>query len=439
MADANKKRKRQNQEAGSKPKKKVVIDAPNTAPSTAKVASVLRPKHCPPVIAVTPGVQLPDNLTFHSYMRQDDVKSKKDIFDKELAIQSTSHHSIDYTGKEEAPRGLLNHYLGIYDPQTGKLQVVEAKKMVIRPSVRARQATAAQMGEREAKQTMMEARTELGQTFGTKKAKKAIQERVLNAISPMKKPGETPVAQLDDASRAMLRSVGEITSTMATREELQAAADEARPGPVPNLEAEEIQDVYDPEAIIGASILNLVPVRDWQEAVSRKEGIQVVSKYVATRFNQVAANDADVTRLRVLRYMYFVILFYLSSRPSKQRGVRQLPPREQLREKLAPAPEAVIENIRRRFSEAGQVRKAHIESIMAYCCVFACIIDNFQVDPQDLQGDLRLEPKEMDLYFHVIGARVKKVKNKDKGVTHWARLTLPLEFPKQRHMAQRRK
>lgn len=34
---------------------------------------------------------------------------------------------------------MVNHFVGIYDPKTGKMQVIEAKKMVVRGSVRAKQ------------------------------------------------------------------------------------------------------------------------------------------------------------------------------------------------------------------------------------------------------------------------------------------------------------
>lgn len=62
---------------------------------------------------------------------------------------------MDYTAKEEGIRGstpLVNHYVGVYDPKTGKMQVVEAKKMILRGAVRAKQASTAAMGERDAKE-----------------------------------------------------------------------------------------------------------------------------------------------------------------------------------------------------------------------------------------------------------------------------------------------
>ncbi|KAF4977349.1 hypothetical protein FZEAL_6121 [Fusarium zealandicum] len=443
MASESTKKRKRGGENTSKPKKKVTINSP---PSSAAVSSVLRPKFCPPVIATVPGFELPNDIPFYSYAPKSGGKSKpkqpKSAGEKDFLLHSTAHRSLDYTVKAEGARGAkppLNHFVGIYDPETGKLQVVEAKKMTLRGTVRAKQAAASAASERDMNQTMMALKTDLGQTFGTKKAKKAIQENVLNAIAPQKKAGDAPT-KIDAAARAMLSSVGEVTSTMASREELQAVVDEAKPVPIANVDANEIQDVYDPKTIIGGDILNLVPIREWQEKVRHKESIQIPSRFVAARVNRIAANEEAVTRLRVLRYFSFVLLFYLQTKPGKVRGTRAIPPREQLRELLAPAPEAVIESIRRKFSDRGEMRKFHIDLLMTHCCVFACIVDNFEVDTQNLRDDLKIDQKAMNGYFHEIGGRVKPVTNKDTKTTlQLARLTLPLNFPKQRHIAPKRR
>lgn len=71
-------------------------------------------------------------------------------------LHSTTHHSLDYTVREEdstvGSKPLLNHFVGIYDPKTGKMEVVEAKKMVMRGAVRAKQASAAAMEEKDTRQ-----------------------------------------------------------------------------------------------------------------------------------------------------------------------------------------------------------------------------------------------------------------------------------------------
>ncbi len=68
-----------------------------------------------------------------------------DIATKELILHSSEHPKLDYTAREEDAGGvdsLLKHYVGVYDPETGKMEIIEARKMVVRGSVRAHQATA---------------------------------------------------------------------------------------------------------------------------------------------------------------------------------------------------------------------------------------------------------------------------------------------------------
>ncbi|KAG6005012.1 hypothetical protein E4U43_000639 [Claviceps pusilla] len=436
--DGAKKRKRDGDSSG-KPKKKVVLDAPVSA---ASVSSVLRAEFCPPVVATTPGIEIPQQLAFQSYQARDSTKTKSKYGrTKELLLHSTSHQSLDYTAREEGSRQsapLLNHFVGVYDPKTGKLEVIEAKRMVVRGVVRAKQVADISTGDES--KTMLDRRVDLGQTFGTKKAKKAIRDKALNAIAPQRKAGEAP-AEINLAGKAVLQSVGNITMQMSTKEELQSVVDEAKPVPKANLEAQDIQDAYDPNSVIGADILNLVPIREWQERARHSEGIQTTSRFVAARVNAIATNNDAVTRLRVLRYFNFVLTFYLNTKPGKQRGTRQVPPRDKLRELMAPAPEAVVENIRRKFSDAGVLRKFHIDLLMAHCCVYACIVDNFEVDTQNLRDDLRLDQKSINSYFREIGGRVKPVNKKAEGgnVMYLGKLTLPLDFPKQRVIVPRRK
>lgn len=65
------------------------------------------------------------------------------IATNELLIESSDHPAIDYVGREEEAGGtdsLLKHYIGVYDPATGGLQVIESRKMTVRGIVRAQKA-----------------------------------------------------------------------------------------------------------------------------------------------------------------------------------------------------------------------------------------------------------------------------------------------------------
>ena len=129
-----------------------------------------------------------------------------------------------------------------------------------------------------------------------------------------------------------------------------------------------------------------------------------------------------------------MIAFLQLSRPGKL-GVRKIPPRDKLRQALAPAPDSVVDSLRRNFSENGEMRKFHIDCLMTYACVFALTLDNFEMDSLELREDLRLEQKQIDSYFHEVGARTKAVAEKIDGKSinrYKAKLAIPLKFPVQR-------
>lgn len=457
MTDGGKKRKyRDDAGAETKQKKKKVSGTPAKAssqPPAIKVSSIIQSQASPPVIATTPGISISQDTKYNTYSRRSTKKSKHGAGD--LLLHSSSHRTVDYTAREERPsvgtgQPLLKHYVGLFDPASGQLQLVEAKNMIIRGSVRAQQAPQEAMESRKLSQvrptqlhvgrtaanllqTTMNLKADLGQTFGTKKAKKALAAITENAISPRKaQNGDAPQA-LDASDKALMATIKDVTMSVATKEDLQNAMDAAKPVPRGNYEAEEIQDVYRPENLIGKDILELMQVNDWLEAVKSNEDIQLRSRFVAHRINRIGSGESAVLRLRVLRYLYFLVLLYLTSKKGKDRGTREVLKKDKLTEELAPAPPPVVESIRRKFSDNGIMRKQHVDLLATHCAAFACILDNFETNTWDLKEDLGLDQKQMTQYFMEIGATMKKVKAEGR-MDVIAKLKLPLVFPKIRQM-----
>lgn len=457
MADSSKKRKhRDDAGAETKMKKKKVSTKSSESRSknaAIKVSSVIQTSASPPVIATASGISISKDTKYNSYSRRSTKKSKNGPGD--LLLHSSSHRTVDYTAREDKPSAgagqpLLKHYVGLFDPASGQLQLVEAKKMSIRGSVRAQQAPQEDMESRKlsqvrlalphimrtaanVSQTTMNLKAELGQTFGTKKAKKALAAITENAISPRKpQAGDAPQA-LDASDKALMATIKDVTMSVATKEDLQNAMDAAKPVPRGNYDAEEIQDVYRPENLIGKDILELIQVNDWAEAVKNNEDIQLRSRFVAHRINRIGSGESAVLRLRVLRYLYFLVLLYLTSKKGKDRGTREVLKKDKLTEELAPAPPPVVESIRRKFSDNGTMRKQHVDLLATHCAAFACILDNFETNTWDLKEDLGLDQKQMNQYFLEIGATIKRAKAEGR-TDCIARLKLPLVFPKIRQM-----
>lgn len=277
---------------------------------------------------------------------------------------------------------------------------------------------------------MMELRSDLGHAFGTKKSKKALAAIAENAIVDNSRKTNALAA----SSQAMMTAIGEVTNTMASKEDLQAAADAAKPIPPGNFEAREIQDVYTPQGLIGGELLNAIPIKDWQDAIKKGANKMLTSAFIASRLNPIGEGPDSITRLKALRYLEFLIKF---SKLIKGRTPR-IPPPDKLRQLLHPAPEPVIQNIRRKFSSDQLIDKFHRDLLYTYCCALAAILENFEFETSKLRFDLGLDDKQFAQYFREIGGKAKKATGAEKGTqVQMAVLSLPLEFPKVRYQRQR--
>jgi DNA-directed RNA polymerase I subunit RPA49 len=284
---------------------------------------------------------------------------------------------------------------------------------------------------------MREQRNQLGQAFGTKKARKAIASVTENAIGPMRGERGQASGRLDSGAAAVLESMADATADMATRDQLQEEADAAKPRPKANMKAETANEAYPIETLIGKDILPHIPTLDWITDMKNKKEIIVGSRFVASRIHAYAANKS-VEKLKILRYLYVLLQFHMASKPT--RGGRIIPKRDDMRKKLGGIPEPLVESVKRKFSDAGMITKFKVDLLTTHICALACWVDNFEVDMFELRQDLKLEQREMSQYFQEIGAKIgalpeatrtalglEKAQAAQRKV---AKLRIPLEFPK---------
>ena len=132
---------------------------------------------------------------------------------------------------------------------------------------------------------------------------------------------------------------------MATREELQAAVDEAKPRPQANLQARTPADVYPVETLIGEDVLRDLKVKHWQDAPE----LQTTSLYVAKRFTKVK-DTGDVKKLKVLRFLLLLIDWYQALKTGPH-GVRKLQKREEVRNAVGRDVEGwIIDAVNKKFA-----------------------------------------------------------------------------------------
>ncbi|KAL9002111.1 MAG: hypothetical protein Q9188_004940 [Gyalolechia gomerana] len=462
---SQKKRRHASHEETERPSKKTAV---RQGPSeVVKVSMLPEEDEWAPIVASTPGLSFIPDIPLEAYKKRRDHEppsiGKTYTRTSEHLLHTSSHPKIDYIAQEEEGRSdsLLSHYLGVFDPGSGQLQLVRARKLVLRSKVR----PVVSIGERAVKPEDvrkphlqpnlvtslilttpqgLSARNTLGLTFGTKKSQRAIEALTKNAISPSKPSrlaaGQTQPA-LDPIASAVISSMAATTS-IPSREELQAAVDESKPRPNPNPGAENPADVYPIEKLVGPEVLRQMTIKEWQDAVEAGKEILTKSRFVSHRIQNIVSGG-DVRKLKTLKYLLLLLEWYGALPSPSKIGGRKVPGPEKLHSTLSGWSSSLIDGVTHRFSGQGRmVTRWHLDNLITHICALAVTIDGFTTDLYDLQQDLKMELKDLRKYYKEIGCQVgppteREMKSMGIGKAERrarvvARLKMPLEFPKMR-------
>jgi DNA-directed RNA polymerase I subunit RPA49 len=88
--------------------------------------------------ASTPGLEAPADVILDAYSKPAS-NTQHGLSSQLLLHTSEAHAKLDYTAREEKSGitdDLLKHYVGVFDPASGELQLVPARKMVVRGTLR---------------------------------------------------------------------------------------------------------------------------------------------------------------------------------------------------------------------------------------------------------------------------------------------------------------
>lgn len=216
------------------------------------------------------------------------------------------HPWIEYTGEQTAEDVDTRHYIGVYDPSTGKVEVYPAPKVTLRRNIKALKSKV--IPDHKQLRTFNEQKTALGTEFGTKKAKKVINQREMNKLDLS--------GMSADLSGNIASTVQSNTKHMPTREELEQSMKDARLVPEPNPEAQTPAEVYNLNEVVTPAELSEINVQKWYAAVANGEALRAMSSnrqdHVVARIPLFATkkSTANTRKLQLLRYIEIMIDLY---------------------------------------------------------------------------------------------------------------------------------
>ncbi|KAI0312268.1 RNA polymerase I associated factor A49-like protein [Amylostereum chailletii] len=385
-----------------------------------------------PVLASFPALHPPRSTPFECYVGNGE--EGKAFVEQHTTVAGESE-TVEFSGSSHAEDVDLGsrYYVALYRPSLAKVVLQPAPLHIMARQVKAHK----NFVPRAPSTTEFKlARTQLGETFGTKKAQAAIRAYERNKVD---------VGAMEQVAGALQSRIEEGTENLPTKEEATVAADEARLVPAYNPDANTPEDAY--------PLHNIIPEQEWNALDSLlpalKEATTVMECLKAMPFARstwlkhhlgviVIKSKVPSATLKMLVYIASLISF-------RNLSTRNVPERASLLEKMAPAPEVVVDGLLSRFSETARASSkakmtpAKDTLLLTHTFALCLKVDHFATDFGVIASDLKLPTLTAKQLFKTLACRIeeideakaRKLSLPSSAVgTNRAILKTPLVFPK---------
>jgi DNA-directed RNA polymerase I subunit RPA49 len=243
------------------------------------------------------------------------------------------------------------------------------------------------------------ARSALGATFGTKKARRALQAAARSKVDP---------DTLTHLEGHVTTAITENSTCLPSLDAQAQETDANRPIPPFNVEATDLKDVYLLSNVVSNLELNSIPLGPLLTAVTAQDAARRLpsphSKYVVRRLEALwkrcpngKLDKKEIKRLRILVYINYLISI---------RRLRKFN-RESISSRLAidsssATPDSIIDGILSRFTEAAKGSDGSLVhnltsfstiKLYSYIAVLCLIHDEFMTRIWGLPEDLQEPPR----------------------------------------------
>ncbi|KAK9448728.1 RNA polymerase I associated factor, A49-like protein [Limtongia smithiae] len=376
-----------------------------------------------PILAIFPGVTVPESTEFNLYYSQ---KQRRYLI-------HGGTERMEFEGRNEPKEDL--YYIGIYDPDTSTVELSAAPVISTNRTIKAykNQEIA------EIKQVNVQRRLQrnaLGEAFGTKRAKKAIDDLERNEID---------ATQLETYADAIIDNVKSSTVDLPSLEMLQEMQGDKRPIPLCNQNAATVEDIYPLSGILSKEELGAIKVgallRE-KDATKRAAMLPFkTSNYINDRIARIT-NENETQTLKLLYYASLLMGLYTNKRVSSKGAIML---------KLNHPAEVLVNGLIAKFTEqkaaaVGKEKDAAFlitpkneDKILCYLFATCLHIDQYTVQTPPLVTELSLRPARATQLFKSMGCKIKPCTVAQKealGLTtaeaaHYklATLSLPFKLP----------
>ncbi|PIL25986.1 hypothetical protein GSI_11740 [Ganoderma sinense ZZ0214-1] len=390
-----------------------------------------------PVLASFPSLNPPKNTAFQCYAQK--TRDKSVPFETQPTLVVGETETVEFFSADGPLQSTgCSYMIGVHDKRTNATTLRPAPLHVLTRQVKAlKNLKPIEVSTEE----RMAQRNNLGETFGTKKAKAAIRARERNRVD---------IDAMRDVAGHLQDTIMANTDSLPTAEEAKATADSSRLIPPYNEDAQRPQDVYALHDVIPEAEFNAIPVNAFKSAKTPQERYSLLpwsrSDWVKLQLRLIySAPKPDKRDLKTVYYISTMMAFYKSS--------RTVGDKDALQHKLPGVPTIILDGLTSRFTEKERsTNKPKMTPqtqtmLLSYMFALCLRIDDYATDTEGVAHDLGMSPASVNSLFKSLGCTIKKLSPtelKERGLpdaaaeTKRAVLKIPLEFPKSRIKRARR-
>ncbi|KIY65180.1 Rpa49 subunit specific to nuclear RNA polymerase I [Cylindrobasidium torrendii FP15055 ss-10] len=278
------------------------------------------------------------------------------------------------------------------------------------------------------------AKTALGESFGTKKAKASIRAAERNKVD---------VAAMQGAMDHVMDGIEKGAGGLPSKDEAKAEANANRLVPPYDEHAVEPADIY--------PLQNIVPENEWKaisiSALERAEDFKARLALLPERRSEWVNGHLRKTQgmspkniKKTLKFAYYVSTMIAFRRFAGRRECNL----DTLQEQLKTVPDTIVEGMYLRFTEASRGSSDRTftsgcqTKLLTYMFALCLKADGFASDPPTLSNDLGLPVSQVQQTFKSLGCTLKSLSENEraklglsntKSTTKMAVLTAPVTFP----------
>ncbi|KAH9821317.1 RNA polymerase I associated factor, A49-like protein [Melampsora americana] len=318
--------------------------------------------------------------------------------------------------------------------------------------------------EKEGQGNHKDSRKNLGNTFGSKKARRAIQAAARDTIDP---------ESMMHVQNHLQESISTSSKTLTNSIQEANRIDHEKPIPPYHLKATSPKEVYKLSDLVSNLELNSIPISHITYCASPEEAIKLLpnsnSNFIKkriescwNRYPEGKLNKKEERRLRILIYINYLLKFYQSRYKLKKReSLKDCLSSKSMKASNQSCPDLILDGLLKKFTETELGHQELImttfteKKLLSYLCTLCLIHEEYTCDISELAEDLKEDKSSLNEIFRSLGCQIEKLSSGELTVRleeakklgkeikeiekqRLARLSVPLIFPEPRKKRQRK-